>query len=105
MICALAVVLSFGLRSYANAAFNPDVKITGASSPAYWGTQWALTLASAFITFLEQNGYKAATTSSPQSSSPGLQLRFHLLRHFQQFIFFWKFGSRFCRIFKSERIF
>ena len=39
MICALAVALSFGLRSYANAAFNPDVKITGTSSPAYRGTQ------------------------------------------------------------------
>ena len=49
------------------------VQITGTSSPAYWGTQWTLTLTSAFITFLEQNGYKAATASSPQSSSPGLQ--------------------------------
>ena len=39
MICALAVALSFGLRSYGNAAFNPDAQITGTSSPAYWGTQ------------------------------------------------------------------
>ena len=49
------------------------VQMTGTSSPVYWGTQWTLTLTSAFITFLEQNGYKAATASSPQSSSPGLQ--------------------------------
>lgn len=39
MICALAVDLSFGLRSYANAAFNPDAQITGTSSPAYWCMQ------------------------------------------------------------------
>ncbi|MBO7671612.1 MAG: hypothetical protein J6S25_02550 [Aeriscardovia sp.] len=73
MICALAVALSFGLRSYANAAFNPDVQITGTSSPDYWGTQWTFTLTSAFITFLEQNGYKELQLLLPSLPAPAFR--------------------------------
>ncbi|MBR6439864.1 MAG: hypothetical protein IKS61_00885 [Aeriscardovia sp.] len=44
-------------------------------TPKLWGTEWSLTLTSEFVTFLEANGYTAATTTEKAGATAGLEPR------------------------------